>query len=243
MKTAESDQRDLVNLAGIGLLVEIVSHELGRVTRRTLELISGLDRSGVTREVSATFDGVESQMHVIRKRLDMLDPLSPSGRNRRERFDLRELVQEVLDSHAGQFSRYGISPNLLPRYDEGGGATIRAVRGMIVQILENLIDNSVFWLRQKSRQEPSFEPRITVELDIEASELRFTDNGPGIAVSRAEDVFRPFISSKPPGEGKGLGLYISKEIARYHECDLYLLDDPKDGRLNTFVLDFGELSR
>lgn len=243
VKTAESDQRDLVNLAGIGLLVEIVSHELGRVTRRTLELISGLDRSGVTREVSATFDGVESQMHVIRKRLDMLDPLSPSGRNRRERFDLRELVQEVLDSHAGQFSRYGISPNLLPRYDEGGGATIRAVRGMIVQILENLIDNSVFWLRQKSRQEPSFEPRITVELDIEASELRFTDNGPGIAVSRAEDVFRPFISSKPPGEGKGLGLYISKEIARYHECDLYLLDDPKDGRLNTFVLDFGELSR
>ena len=242
VKTAESDQRDLVNLAGIGLLVEIVSHELGRVTRRTLELISNMDRSGVPREVASTFDGVESQMHVIRKRLDMLDPLSPSGRNRRERFDLCELVQEVLDSHEGQFDRYGIVPSLNPPCDAGGTATIRAVRGMIVQILENLIDNSVFWLRQKSRQEPNFEPRIEVQLDIEGSELRFTDNGPGISVSRAEDVFRPFVSSKPPGEGKGLGLYISKEIARYHACDLYLLDDPKDGRLNTFVLDFGGLN-
>lgn len=242
VKTAESDQRDLVNLAGIGLLVEIVSHELGRVTRRTLELISNMDRSGVPREVASTFDGVESQMHVIRKRLDMLDPLSPSGRNRRERFDLCELVQEVLDSHEGQFDRYGIVPSLNPPCDAGGTATIRAVRGMIVQILENLIDNSVFWLRQKSRQEPNFEPRIEVQLDIEGSELRFTDNGPGISVGRAEDVFRPFVSSKPPGEGKGLGLYISKEIARYHACDLYLLDDPKDGRLNTFVLDFGGLN-
>ena len=241
MKTAESEQRDLVNLAGVGLLVEIVSHELGRVTRRTLDLISGMDRSSVPREVATTFDGVESQMLVIRKRLDMLDPLSPSGRNRRERFDLCKLIEEVLESHEGQFTRYGINPSLTPDCSESDNASVRAVRGMIVQVLENLIDNSVFWLRQKSRQEPSFKPTITVELDIAASELRFADNGPGIAVGRAEDVFRPFVSSKPPGEGKGLGLYISKEIARYHECDLYLLDDPKDGRLNTFVLEFGGL--
>ena len=239
--TAEREQRDLVNLAGVGLLVEIVSHELGRITRRTLELISGMDRKSVSRDVSSTFDSVESQMLVIRKRLDMLDPLSPSGRNRREVFDLRGLVQEIVDSHQNQFDRYGIRLEIDAGPVPTGSFQIRAVRGMIVQVLENLIDNSVFWLRQKSREDPGFNPIILIEIDAADHELRFSDNGPGIAVARAEDVFKPFVSSKPPGEGKGLGLYISKEIARYHGSDLYLEDAPKNGRLNTFVLDIDGL--
>ena len=236
--TAERDQRDLVSLAGVGLLVEIVAHELGRVTRRTLELIAETDRSQIPREVSATFDSVESQMLIIRKRLDLLDPLSPSGRNSRESFDLRELVQQVLDSHATQFERFHVVPMLEVR---GGKVSIKAVRGMIVQVLENLIDNSVFWLRQRQRTEPSFQPVITIEIDVPSLELRITDNGPGIAPARSEEVFKPFVSSRPPGEGKGLGLYIAKEIARYHGSDLYLLDDVSDGKLHTFVLDIDGL--
>lgn len=242
LTTAEREQRDLVNLAGIGLLVEIVSHELGRVARRTLEVIGQIERRSLPGQVSATFDTVESQMLVIRKRLDMLDPLSPSGRNRREVFDLRELVAEVLDSHRNQFERHGIDHVLQAGPQPSASFNIRAVKGMIVQVLENLIDNSVFWLKQKARADPSFKPRITVEVDAADQELRFTDNGPGIPVARAEEVFKPFVSSKPPGEGKGLGLYISKEIAKYHASELYLMDTPRGGRLNTFVLDIDGLN-
>lgn len=242
LTTAEREQRDLVNLAGIGLLVEIVSHELGRVAKRTLDVVGQIDRRSLPRPVSATFDTVESQMIVIRKRLDMLDPLSPSGRNRREVFDLRELVVEVLRSHENQFQRHSIEYSLQAGPQRDGNFRIKAVKGMIVQVLENLIDNSVFWLKQRARAEPSFRPKITVEIDAADQELRFTDNGPGIAVARAEEVFKPFVSSKPPGEGKGLGLYISREIARYHAADLYLLDAPRGGRLNTFVLDIDGLN-
>ncbi|MFA9199578.1 MAG: ATP-binding protein [Cypionkella sp.] len=242
LTTAEREQRDLVNLAGIGLLVEIVSHELGRVAKRTLDVIGQLERRSLPRPVSSAFDTVESQMLVIRKRLDMLDPLSPSGRNRREVFDLRELVEEVLASHSNQFERHGISIRLDSGPQPEGSFRIRAVKGMIVQVLENLIDNSVFWLKQRSRADPSFSPKIIVEIDAADQELRFTDNGPGIPVARAEEVFKPFVSSKPPGEGKGLGLYISREIARYHNSDLYLLDTPRGGRLNTFVLDIDGLN-
>lgn len=242
LTTAEREQRDLVNLAGIGLLVEIVSHELGRVARRTLEVIGQIERRSLPGQVSATFDTVESQMLVIRKRLDMLDPLSPSGRNRREVFDLRELVTEVLDSHRNQFERHGIEPHLDAGPQPAASFNIRAVKGMIVQVLENLIDNSVFWLKQKARADPSFRPKVTVEIDAADQQLRFTDNGPGIPVAAAEEVFKPFVSSKPPGEGKGLGLYISKEIAKYHASDLYLLDAPRAGRLNTFVLDIDGLN-
>ena len=239
--TAQREQRDLVNLAGIGLLVEIVSHELGRVARQTLELISSLDRDDLPRDVAATFDSVAGQMLVIRRRLDMLDPLSPSGRNRREVFDLRELIEAILRSHENQFERNGIETRFRSAADGGAPFRIKAVPGMIIQIVENLIDNSVFWLKQQSRADPSFRPAIEVDIDDADQELRFTDNGPGIAIARAEDVFRPFVSSKPPGEGKGLGLYISKEIASYHGSDLRLLNAPQHGRLHTFVLDIGGL--
>ncbi len=239
--SAEREQRDLVNLAGIGLLVEIVSHELGRVARRTLELVTGLERRSLPPAVLATFDVVESQMLVIRRRLDMLDPLSPSGRNRKEKFDLRALVSDVLASHQNQFERFGIAPSFEMEPPSDDAFMVKAVKGMIVQILENLIDNSVFWLRQQSRADPSFRPSLSIVIDTETSQLQVSDNGPGISVSRAEEVFRPFVSSKPPGEGKGLGLYISREIARYHGSDLTLLDAPRNGRLTTFVLDIDGL--
>jgi len=239
--TAERDQRDMVNLAGIGLLVEIVSHELGRVTRRTLDLLASTDRTAIPKDVAATFDSVESQMLIIRRRLDLLDPLSPSGRNVRERFDLVQLLTQVLDSHAAQFERYRISPNLVVRPSSRTSFEVKAVKGMIVQVLENLIDNSVFWLRQRSRSEPNFAPEVSLILDTSALELQITDNGPGISRARSEEVFKPFFSSKPPGEGKGLGLYIAKEIARHHGSDLYLLDDPNSEKLNTFVLDIDGL--
>lgn len=240
--TSEREQRDLVHLAGIGLLVEIVSHELGRVTRRTLDLIAGTDRKLVSKAVASTFDTVESQMLVIRRRLDMLDPLSPSGRQRKEAFDLRELVDEVLASHAEQFKRHKIKATVKLSSAKKQGVQVRAVKGMIVQVLENLIDNSIFWLKQSMRVDPSFSPTLTIELDSAGQELLFSDNGPGIPRARAEEVFRPFVSFKPPGLGKGLGLYISKEIARYHNSDLSLLDAPdKKGRLHTFVLDIDGL--
>ena len=41
-----------------------------------------------------------------------------------------------------------------------------------------------------------------------------------------ERIFEAFFSTKPAGEGKGLGLFIAREVARYHGADLYLADEP-----------------
>ena len=73
---------------------------------------------------------------------------------------------------------------------------------------------------------------------ISKKEINFTDNGPGVPPSRKEEIFQPFVTTKPPGEGKGLGLYISREIAKYHGASIYMSETRavhKD-RLNTFIL-------
>ena len=65
-------------------------------------------------------------------------------------------------------------------------------------------------------------------------------NGPGIAQERREIIFQPFVSSKPAAQGRGLGLYISRELAIYHDWQLFLDTEAGlhcPGRLNRFVLD------
>jgi signal transduction histidine kinase len=112
------------------------------------------------------------------------------------------------------------------------------VKGMVVQILENLLSNSVYWLDQQRKLDRNFLPEITITIDTQAKEIIIVDNGPGIPISRKGEMFQPFVTTKPPGEGKGLGLYISREIARYHGAELFLSDERTvhDDCLNTFVL-------
>lgn len=234
--SAERDQRDLVDLAGVGLQVEIVAHELSRVTRHTLDAIGSLEDADLPERVIDAFESIASQMLVMRRRLDVLDPLGPNSRNSKKKVDLGDLVATVISSHEDQFARYGIEAQV--NVIGVGAFQVRAVEGMLVQVLENLLDNAVFWLRQKLRAEPDFGPEILVEIDASAREVRITDNGPGVPSQRADEIFKPFVSFKPPGSGKGLGLYISREIARRHSSDLYMADEPDDhDRLHTFILD------
>lgn len=240
---AESYQKgrtQTLHLAGLGLMVEFLAHELNRATSHTLRTLASANRLGIREDIKSLFGTLEAQLKTLQKRMRILDPLSTTGRQVKESFDLIDWVREILRSHVAQFERHHIQINF---YVEPArpNATLRvtAVKGMIVQIVENLISNSVYWLKQERRINRSFVPEIMVVIDTKAKEIRFSDNGPGIEYSQKEEVFQPFMTTKPAGEGKGLGLFISREIAEYNGAALYLLDEltPDRNTLNTFVLE------
>ena len=238
---AESYERgrtQLLNLAGLGLMVEILAHELNRATVYTLATLADADIGSLSSDVKSLFSTLESQLKTLQKRLRILDPLSTSGRQVKETFDLIAWVQEILSSHQAQFQRHGIRYSLRVEPDRPNPTlSIKAVKGMIVQILENLISNSVYWFKQERIRNRSFVPEITITIYTRTKELHFTDNGPGVDPKMKEDIFQPFMTTKPPGEGKGLGLFISREIANHHGAVLYLSDQPTvhPDTLNTFV--------
>ncbi len=229
---------ELVNLASIGLTVEIIAHELTRATTSTLRTLKDVRRSGTNADPSEFFRTLEAQLSTISKRLRILDPLSTAGRQHKETFDLVAWIRDVLRYHDAQFQRHGIDCEfrIVPR-NHDSPMNVHMVKGMVVQVLENLLSNSVYWLKQRARYGDVFEKTIQVELDRRARELRITDNGPGVDPGRVELIFIPFNSTKPAREGKGLGLYVSREIAEYNGGALYLEDEPSDdGMLHTFVL-------
>ena len=229
----------LLNLAGLGMMVEIVAHELNRATRYALQVLAAPQKEEPDNARGrGQFDVLEAQLRTLQKRLRILDPLSTAGRQHKQKFDLIEWVDEILQSHQSQFDRHDIHC-ILRVLTEGSPEKmdVRMVKGMVVHIVENLLSNSVYWLKQQKALDKSFEPEIEVVIDTRAKEIRFTDNGPGVDPSREEEIFQPFVTTKPPGEGKGLGLYISREIASYHDAAIGISDKRTvhPDRLNTFV--------
>src|SRR3546814_12601528 len=77
---------------------------------------------------------------------------------------MAELVDDVLSNHAREFARHGIQLRL-SRPDSP--MPVKAVKGMVIQILENLVSNSAYWLKQQERFEPGFMPDLRVQLDAD----------------------------------------------------------------------------
>lgn len=228
------EREKFVHLAGVGLITEFIFHELDRSVNHALKLIPG--SRGSKRE--GMLEALEDQLKTLQKRVSAFDELSGEKRQSKSTFDLSEVVETVLENHANQFGRHSIAVE----FDKPDRPfKVRAVRGMVIQILENLVVNAVYWLKQQKRFEKALRPRITISIDEDDKALTFEDNGTGIDPTRGERIFQPFVTSKPPTDGgRGLGLYIARELAEYHGWSLYLDDEVgrvKKGRLSLFVLD------
>lgn len=235
----EDERLRMIQLAGIGLMIEVVAHELARATEHTLKLLDSASSDKLPDEVESLFGSLRYQMKTINKRLRVLDPLSVSGRQRKETFDILSVIRESIDSRSAQFDRHGI--NVTINVDEGKGKKINvnAVRGMIVQIVENLLANSIYWLKIEKEFNIEFKPRIDVSVSSDPLIVKFSDNGPGIRPERKEDIFGLFYSTKGTSTRQGLGLYIARDCANYHNGRLYLSSEPTihRDRLNTFILE------
>lgn len=228
------DEREqFVYLAGIGLMTEFIFHELDRAIRHTANTLTDTRRRHPS---DASLASLEQQLSTLQKRVSAFDEMTGEKRQTKTKFDVDDVVNTVIASHAKEFERHGIRCDYQPANLE-----VRAVKGMLIQIVENLVANSVYWLKQQLRIEEGFEPMIRFHVDPKTKVLEISDNGPGVSPTRSERIFEAFVTSKPPGQGRGLGLYICRELAVYHGWTLRMGDEIgefRPGRLNTFLLDF-----
>ena len=231
------DEREkFVHLAGIGLMTEFIFHELDRSVDHTIRALSQVQ--GANRDAALRL--LEDQLVTLQKRILAFDELSGERRQTKSNFDLVDVVRLVIANHSNQFDRHNVHVIFEP---PAAGMRIKAVRGMTIQIIENLVANAVYWLKQQQRYEDDFKPELIIDIDPQTQSLTIEDNGPGIDPRRREVIFQPFITSKPAGQGRGLGLYISRELANYHGWQLYLeqqIGRKRPGRLSLFVLDMGK---
>lgn len=174
-----------------------------------------------------------------------MDPLVTSGRQVKRKIRLDEWVPNIVETLAPTFDADAIALQVRHSGPTTDGFEANVVPGMVVQVASNLLDNARYWVKRRRLEEPTFRPVVVVEIDGRKREVRFSDNGPGVATGMRRTIFEAFVTTKPPGAGSGLGLFISSEIARYSGAELTLLDaeDTAPGMSATFVLRFPKGTR
>ena len=232
----ESESRQMIQMAGVGLLVEVVAHELARSSENALAALEALRGKNVPKQIGGLLASLRSEMKSVSKRVRILDPLSVSGRQRKEVFDIGGLINDTLKGHEIQFARHRVE---LKVTTPERPVRIRAVKGMIIQILENLLSNSLYWLDLRSMHELDLTPRITIGIEADPLTITYEDNGRGIAKENRENVFRAFFSLKEKAKRRGLGLYIARDCAEYHGGTLKLDEhvNRDTDRLHRFILE------
>lgn len=236
IEEVEADSRQMVQMAGVGLLVEMIAHELARSTESALASLESLRGKDLPQEVRSRLDTLRAEIKSVSKRLRVLDEASVSGRQRAEVFDLVRLVEDLREGHAPQFARHRIEMKVrAPK----GPLRVKLVKGMMVQILENLLSNSVYWMKIRADREAGYRPTIDVRIEADPLTIRFSDNGRGIAPDHRERVFRAYWSLKEKSKRRGLGLFIAASNAEDLKGKLTLSDkaNKQTGRLHEFVLE------
>jgi two-component system sensor histidine kinase HupT/HoxJ len=104
--------------------------------------------------------------------------------------------------------------------------------GQLHQVLVNLVQNAV--------DATAGHPRPVIRIDATSGSghawLRVRDNGPGLAERDLPHIFEPFYTTKDPGQGTGLGLWICYEIVEHHGGTLEATNRPDGGALFTLTL-------
>jgi signal transduction histidine kinase len=217
IKRAETTE----NLAGVGLSVETASHDIMAVMRRALvaldALISETEKAG---QLSKEFFNREiislrGMLSFIETQLKDIQLLFKSSKQRRKDVRIKDVLLKVEKLFARTLSKEGIDFQVR---DSGSPLIAKTTDAVLLQLFLNLLDNSIYWLRSKA---PS-KRQIEVLLDGDEGHMIFADNGPGIKQEDAPYLFEPFFSGRGE-DGRGLGLYIARQLLQRHDYSIELV--------------------
>ncbi len=102
----------------------------------------------------------------------------------------------------------------------------------IGRVLLNLINNAFYAVHKKAQEGTSgYKPLVTVKTSLvgDKVEIKVSDNGPGIPDEIKSKIFQPFFTTKPAGEGTGLGLSLSYDIVKAHRGELIVVSKEGEG--------------
>lgn len=108
----------------------------------------------------------------------------------------------------------------------------------ISRALLNLFNNAFYAVKQQNKKGiPGFEPLVQVITKSEDDKIMIIirDNGTGIPPGIIDKIFQPFFTTKPTGEGTGLGLSLTYEIIKAHQGELKVTSE--EGNFTEFVIE------
>jgi two-component system NtrC family sensor kinase len=158
--------------------------------------------------------------------------------------DINALADEYLRlSYHGILAKdKSFSATMKTDFDDRVGK-INIIPQDVGRVLLNLYNNAFYAVIEKKKQrKENYEPTVTVTTKRLSSspgtvgkiEIRISDNGNGIPQKVIDKIFQPFFTTKPTGEGTGLGLSLSYDIIKAHGGELIV--ENKEGEGAQFII-------
>jgi two-component system NtrC family sensor kinase len=164
---------------------------------------------------------------------------SRSSSGVKEPTDINALADEYLRLayHGLRAKDKSFNATMKTDFEETVG-NVRIIPQDIGRVILNLITNAFYAVTEKKKQKPDgYEPTIFVSTKKinDKIEIRVADNGNGIPQKVLDKIFQPFFTTKPTGEGTGLGLSLSYDIVtKGHGGDLKVKN--KEGEGAEFII-------
>ena len=167
----------------------------------------------------------------------------------KEPTDINALADEYLRLafHGLKAKDKSFNATLETNYDTTVGE-VNIIPQDIGRVILNLITNAFYAVNEKKKatnlKGENYEPTVTVSTKRMSSpphggagglQISVSDNGNGIPALLVDKIFQPFFTTKPTGEGTGLGLSLSYDIIKAHGGELKV--ETKEGEGSTFIIE------
>jgi signal transduction histidine kinase len=260
----QAAQKQLVQsekMASLGELTAGIAHEIQNplnfvnnfsdVSNELLEEMKVELEKGNKTDVIAIVDDIKQNLEKILyhgKRADsivkgMLQH-SRTSSGQKEVTDINALADEYLRLayHGLRAKDKSFNAKFITEFDENVGK-ISVIPQEIGRVMLNLINNAFYAVTEKKRQQgDGYEPTVRI---ITRSIQRFSgannvqieviDNGDGIPQKNLDKIFQPFFTTKPTGQGTGLGLSLAYDIVKAHGGEIKI--ETKENEGSNFIIE------
>ncbi|MCX6219937.1 MAG: ATP-binding protein [Bacteroidia bacterium] len=158
---------------------------------------------------------------------------SRSSSGLKEPTDINVLTDEFLrlSYHGLRAKDKTFNVSLKTNFDSTIGK-INVVTEEIGRVILNLLNNAFYAVTEKKRMNPEgYEPTVSVSTQMigDKVEILVHDNGNGIPQKELDKIFQPFFTTKPTGQGTGLGLSLSYDIVKAHGGEIKVESAENEG--------------
>ncbi|KFC60683.1 histidine kinase [Flavobacterium gilvum] len=250
LKTTQAQLIQSEKMASLGELTAGIAHEIqnplnfvnnfSEVSNELLDEMNEEIAKGDFEEVKNIANDIKKNLEKINlhgKRADsivkgMLQHSRISS-GQKEPTDINKLADEYLRLayHGFRAKDKSFNATIVTDFDETIGTTNLIPQDM-GRVILNLITNAFYAVTEKKKSSmENFEPTVTIKTQKSENHLEIIvkDNGNGIPKNVVDKIFQPFFTTKPTGQGTGLGLSLSYDIVKAHHGDLKVKTKEKEG--------------
>ena len=206
-------------MADLGLLGAGIAHEIGNPLSSILAIIQLMEMRNAASEWTDSMNAIRSNVDRMNRILQNFRDFARPSVGQRRTVPIDDLLEKALQIFRLHEKSRKMS---VDASSANGPLRVHVVEDQIVQVLLNLLLNAA----DASSNTGSIEVRSARTADAVA--INIIDKGVGMTKRVREHLFTPFFTTKDPGKGVGLGLFISEAIVRSHGGQINVKSEPRD---------------